>query len=97
VAFPNFADKHAHDALVEPADFVSSWVDRGVLPAEFTAPEGVVVVYQRRLFDAVLGASAGSQVSPFAPGAGRRFGHPRLAANLARMVPAAIDALQSGG
>jgi uridine phosphorylase len=72
VAFPNFAGKHAHDALVEPADFVSYWVDQGVLPDGFTAPHGVVVLYQQRLFDAVLRGSAGSPVSPFAPGSERR-------------------------
>ncbi len=62
--YPNFEGKHAHDALTEPAAFVQYWVDQGVLPADHTPPLGVVVLYQRRLLDAVL---AGPRVSPFAP------------------------------
>jgi uridine phosphorylase len=68
VPYPNFAGKHAHDALVGPYTFVRYWVDHGVLPADYTAPTGVVMVYQRRLFDAVV---ASGDVSPFAP-RGRR-------------------------
>jgi uridine phosphorylase len=68
VPYPNYEGKHAHDALTEPSAFVRYWVDQGVLPAGFTAPEGVVVLYQRRLFDAVV---RGPGLSPFAP-RGRR-------------------------
>jgi uridine phosphorylase len=68
VVFPNFADKHAHEALAEPAAFVRYWVDQGVLPADREAPAGVVVLYQPPLFDAVLSRPG---VSPFAPGGGR--------------------------
>jgi uridine phosphorylase len=64
VPYPNFEGKHAHEALAEPAAFVRYWVDQGVLPAVFTPPAGVVVLYQRRLFDAVVSAP---DVSPFAP------------------------------
>ncbi len=66
--YPNFEGKHAHDALTEPAAFVRYWVDQGVLPAEYTPPRGVIVLYQKRLVDAVLG---GPGVSPFAPRGGR--------------------------
>ena len=62
--YPNFAGKHAHDALTEPAAFVRYWVDQGDLPSEFTSPAGVVMLYQRRLVDAVL---SGPGLSPFAP------------------------------
>ncbi|HET6953573.1 MAG TPA: nucleoside phosphorylase [Acidimicrobiales bacterium] len=66
--YPNFSGKHAHDALVAPGTFVEYWVGQGVLPAGFVAPGGVVMLYQRRLFDAVLSQGG---VSPFAP-RGRR-------------------------
>jgi uridine phosphorylase len=64
VPYPNYEGKHAHDALTEPADFVRYWTEQGVLPAGFVPPAGVVVLYQRRLFDAVIG---GPGLSPFAP------------------------------
>ena len=66
--YPNFEGKHAHDALTEPAAFVRYWTDQGVLPESFVPPAGVVILYQRRLFDAVV---QGPGVSPFAP-RGRR-------------------------
>lgn len=66
--YPNYEGKHAHDALTEPAAFVRYWIGAGVLPEEFTAPEGVVVLYQNRLFQAVVEHGG---VSPFAPGTGR--------------------------
>jgi uridine phosphorylase len=64
VPYPNFEGKHAHDALLEPSTFVRYWTAQGVLPESYTAPSGVVVLYQQRLFDAVVGAP---RVSPFAP------------------------------
>lgn len=64
VPYPNFAGKHAHDALLEPSAFVRYWTAQGLLPASYTAPAGVVVLYQQRLFDAVIRAG---DVSPFAP------------------------------
>jgi uridine phosphorylase len=54
VPYPHFEGKHAHDALVEPADFVRYWVDSGILPADFAVPAGVVLLYQPRLFAHVL-------------------------------------------
>jgi uridine phosphorylase len=68
VPYPNFEGKHDHPALTEPAAFVRYWVERGVLPADHGAPHGVVLLYQRRLFDQILGSGT---VSPFAP-RGRR-------------------------
>lgn len=62
--YPNYEGKHAHNALTEPSAFVRYWVDQGILPAEFTAPAGVVVLYQRRLFDAVRREH---EMTPFAP------------------------------
>jgi uridine phosphorylase len=64
VPYPHFEGKHAHDALVEPADFVRYWVDNGILPADFTAPDGVVMLYQPRLFAHVLRSGG---VTSFAP------------------------------
>jgi uridine phosphorylase len=66
VPYPNYEGKHGHDALTEPAAFVRYWTETGVLPEGFTAPDGVVVLYQNRLFRAVVDDGG---VSPFAPGA----------------------------
>jgi uridine phosphorylase len=64
VQYPHFEGKHAHDALVEPADFVRYWVDSGILPANYSAPAGVVLLYQPRLFEHVLRSGG---VTAFAP------------------------------
>jgi hypothetical protein len=64
VSYPNFAGKHGHPVLTEPASFVRYWVEHGVLPADARAPRGVVMLYQRPLFERVR---AGGGVSPFAP------------------------------
>ena len=66
--YPNFEGKHEHTALTEPAAFVRYWVDHGVLPADYVAPHGVVMLYQRAVFDAVISSE---NVSPFAPRGGR--------------------------
>lgn len=62
--YPNFAGKHGHPVLTEPASFVRYWVEHGVLPADVRAPRGVVMLYQRPLFERVR---ADGGVSPFAP------------------------------
>lgn len=62
--YPNFAGKHDQPVLTEPASFVRYWVEHGVLPADLRAPRGVVMLYQRSLFDRVRAAGG---VSPFAP------------------------------
>ena len=54
VPYPNFEGKHQHAALTEPAAFVRYWVEHGVLPAQYVAPHGVVMLYQRSVFDAVI-------------------------------------------
>ena len=68
VPYPNFAGKHEHPALTEPAAFVRYWIDHGVLPVDYVAPRGVIMLYQRRVFDAVIGRN---DVAPFAPRGGR--------------------------
>jgi uridine phosphorylase len=68
VGYPNFPDKHAHEALAEPSALLAYWESRGLLPADRTPPEGLVLVYQRALHAAVLGGLAGP-VTPYAPGA----------------------------
>lgn len=64
MTYPNFAGKHEHATLTEPAAFVQYWVDQGRLPAGAAAPAGVILLYQRPLFDAVRHQP---DVSPFAP------------------------------
>ncbi len=73
MAYPNFPDKHALDSIAEPAAVHRYWVDHGVLPAEHEAPDGVILLYQAPLTDAVLAGRLGP-VSPFAPGAICGFG-----------------------
>ena len=67
MAYPNFPDKHAHEALVEPSALLDYWVGHGLLPAGTPAPRGLLMLYQRQIYDAVLGGLAGP-VTPFAPG-----------------------------
>jgi nucleoside phosphorylase len=69
VPYPNFAGKHDHPVLTEPASFVRYWMEHGVLPADARAPSGVVMLYQRAFFDRVC---AGGGLSPFAPRGGRQ-------------------------
>ena len=64
VPYPNYQGKHEHAALTEPDAFVRYWVEHGVLPTDYTAPRGVVMLYQRRALDAI---AAGEALSPFAP------------------------------
>ena len=64
VPYPNFAGKHEHATLVEPAAFVQYWIDQGRLPADAATPAGVIMLYQRPLFDFVRRQP---DVSPFAP------------------------------
>ena len=64
MAFPNFAGKHAHEAICEPGQFLQYWVDTGALPADKPAPRGVVVLYANPLFDIVVSQPG---VTPFGP------------------------------
>lgn len=53
--FPNLPAKHALDPYVTPAQQVQWWRDLGRLEG-FRAPEGVVLVYQPRLYQGVVDA-----------------------------------------
>jgi len=64
VPYPNLEGKHAHDSLVSAEDFVRYWVSQGRLPAEFTAPTGVIMLWQRPLYERVL---RGDDVTAFSP------------------------------
>lgn len=65
MGYPNFAEKHRHEALTDPSAFVRYWVAQGLLPEDVRAPGGVVVLYQPRLFEAIVSSP---DVVPFAPG-----------------------------
>ena len=54
-SYPNFAGKHAEEALFTPADFVAYLRRAGALDAA-AAPAGVVLCYQRSLYNHVLAA-----------------------------------------
>jgi uridine phosphorylase len=53
--FPNFAGKHTHEAMFSPADFVAYLRRMGIL-ADYQPPAGVVLCYQRSLYEQVLAA-----------------------------------------
>jgi uridine phosphorylase len=52
VTYPNFAGKHAEEALFSPADFIAYQRRAGTGPA--AAPASVILCYQRRLYEHVL-------------------------------------------
>jgi uridine phosphorylase len=52
VTYPNFAGKHAEEALYSPADFIAYLRRVGAEPAP--APASVILCYQRSLYDHVL-------------------------------------------
>ena len=52
-SYPNFAGKHTEEALFSPADFAAYLRRRGALE-DYRAPDGVVLCYQRSLYDHVL-------------------------------------------
>ena len=52
MTFPNFAGKHAEDAFFSPADYIAWRRAQGTLP-EFPDLGGLILTYQRSLFDAV--------------------------------------------
>jgi uridine phosphorylase len=52
-SYPNFAGKHAGEAIFTPADFVAYLQRVGAL-GPYEAPAGVVLCYQRSLYDHVL-------------------------------------------
>lgn len=52
-SYPNFAGKHAEEAIFTPADFASYLRRVGVLE-NYQAPAGVLLCYQRSLYNHVL-------------------------------------------
>lgn len=52
-AYPNFGDKHSHEAIFNPADFAAYMRDRGRLEG-YRPPDGIVLCYQGSLFEHVL-------------------------------------------
>jgi uridine phosphorylase len=62
VTYPNYAGKHAEEAMFTPADFVAYLRRAGAL-GEYEPPDGIVLCYQRSLFDHVLTAE-GLERSP---------------------------------
>jgi uridine phosphorylase len=71
VPYPNLEGKHAHDALVSAEDFVRYWASQGRLPGEFTAPTGVVMLWQRPVWDGVLRRGGVTAFSPTPRGGAR--------------------------
>src|SRR5271156_4191765 len=54
-SYPNFAGKHAEEAMFTPADFAASLRQAGALDSS-QPPAGVVLCYQRSLYHHVLQA-----------------------------------------
>jgi len=57
VPYPNFPDKHAHPALFEPQEFLAYLRAQGAVHPSLV-PESFVLLYERRLFEAVEADSA---------------------------------------
>ncbi len=97
-SYPNFAGKHAGEAIFSPADFVAYLRRHGALAGD-PAPAGVVLCYQRSLYDHVLrteGLTApGRRGAPHAililPGTGGRVG---LLGRFGIGAPAAAAAME---
>jgi uridine phosphorylase len=53
--YPNYAGKHAEEAMFTPADFAAYLRRVGAL-GDYDPPEGIVLCYQRSLLDHVLAA-----------------------------------------
>ena len=53
MSFPNHPDKHAEEAVIQPARFLDYLRSRGNYPA-FPPPQGIILCYQRRLLEYVL-------------------------------------------
>ena len=56
VTYPNFAGKHAEQALYSPADFIAYLHRIGDVDEASPAPPGVILCYQRSLYEHVLRA-----------------------------------------
>jgi uridine phosphorylase len=64
-SYPNFPGKHAADAFFSPQDFVDYRRRTGRMPP-FPIPEGVILCYQRSLYEHVLAARDVAQAGGFA-------------------------------
>jgi uridine phosphorylase len=53
MAFPNFAGKHAHDALFKPQDFIDYMRQRQLLP-DVRMPQSIIFCYQHQLLRHIL-------------------------------------------
>lgn len=51
--FPNFRNKHAHQSLVTPGDYIAYARRRGLVP-KGAMPEGLIIAYHRTLMHYVL-------------------------------------------
>jgi uridine phosphorylase len=51
--FPNFRNKHAHESLVTPRDYIEYSRKRGLLP-KGRFPDGLIVAYHKKLMEYVL-------------------------------------------
>jgi uridine phosphorylase len=53
VSYPNYAGKHAEEAMFTPADF-AAYLRRVGMLGDYDPPEGIVLCYQRSLLDHIL-------------------------------------------
>ena len=64
MAFPNFRNKHAHEALVTPKAYLAYARSRGTVP-KGRRPEGLIIAYDRNLMRYVLRHHKTQRVSGF--------------------------------
>ena len=105
-SYPNFAGKHAGEALFTAADFVA-YLRRVGVRGDEPAPAGVILCYQPSLFDHVLRAEGLDGKTPRGlpvalPSTGGRvvwsprFRDPAVQGGLVRVYQAAVAVLAAG-
>jgi uridine phosphorylase len=62
MTFPNFAGKHAHDALFNPQDFITYMQRQQIIPV-IEMPQSIIFCYQRDLLQHVLAHEETEQVT----------------------------------
>lgn len=67
MSFPNYAAKHTSETtpLVTPERFIRHLRDRGVVPEDYVAPDGIIFLYQRPYARALLAREPNHSSPPY--------------------------------
>jgi uridine phosphorylase len=64
MTFPNFSSKHDQESMIHPEDFLRYLREIGRLPSA-SPPEGIILCYQRRLYDHIVATHQVSNADGF--------------------------------